>query len=141
MIEDVDDGKEGEKKKDEKKEDTEKKPQNIALNEGKGLKFKVQEEGKNLSVGERQLICIIRAVLRSNKVVLLDEATANIDVITEEAIQRLINEEFKNATLLTIAHRLNTIINNDIVLFLDKGRVLEYDSPQKLMANPNSQFA
>ena len=64
--------------KDEKKEDEEE--------DGKGLKFKVQEEGKNLSVGERQLICIIRAILRCNKIVILDEATANIDVVTEQAI-------------------------------------------------------
>ena len=109
--------------------------------DGKGLKFKVQEEGKNLSVGERQLICIIRAILRCNKLVVLDEATANIDVVTEQAIQRLISEEFNGATVLTIAHRLNTIINSDKVLFLSKGTVLEYDSPKRLMANPDSAFA
>lgn len=75
--------------------------------------FKIEEEGKNLSVGERQLICIIRAILRQSKIVLLDEATANIDVVTEQAIQRLIDEEFTEATVLTIAHRLNTVINSD----------------------------
>ena len=111
---------EAEKKdEDEKKEDE----------EGKGLKFKIQEEGKNLSVGERQLICIIRAILRHNRIVLLDEATANIDVVTEQAIQKLISEEFADATVLTIAHRLNTIIKSDKVLHLSKGTVLEYDSP------------
>ena len=109
--------------------------------DGKGLKFKVQEEGKNLSVGERQLICIIRAILRSNKIVILDEATANIDVVTEQAIQRLIKEEFEGATVLTIAHRLNTIISSDRVLMLSKGSVLEYDTPAALLANPNSAFA
>ena len=122
---------EEEKKKDEKKEDE----------DGKGLKFKIQEEGKNLSVGERQLICIIRAILRHNKMVLLDEATANIDVVTEQAIQKLISEEFEGATVLTIAHRLNTIIKSDKVLHLDKGRVLEFDSPQALMADENSHFS
>lgn len=122
---------EEEKKKDEKKEDE----------DGKGLKFKIQEEGKNLSVGERQLICIIRAILRHNKMVLLDEATANIDVVTEQAIQKLISEEFEGATVLTIAHRLNTIIKSDKVLHLDKGRVLEFDSPRALMADENSHFS
>ena len=105
------------------------------------LNFKVQEEGKNLSVGERQLICIVRAVLRSNKIVVLDEATANIDVVTERAIQKLIDEEIRGATMLTIAHRLNTIIQSDKVLFLSEGKVLEFDSPQRLLANPHSAFA
>lgn len=109
--------------------------------DGKGLKFKVQEDGKNLSVGERQLICIIRAILRHNKIVLLDEATANIDVVTEESIQKLIKEEFDGATVITIAHRLNTIIESDKVLLMDKGTVLEYDSPEALMADPLSSFS
>ena len=110
-------------------------------NEGKGLNFNIKEEGKNLSMGERQLICIIRAILRSNKIVILDEATANIDVVTEQTIQRLINEEFVGASVICIAHRLNTIIRSDKVLVLDEGRALEFDSPQNLMANPNSTFS
>ena len=96
---------EADEKKDEKDEEDE--------DDGKGLKFKVKEEGKNLSVGERQLICIIRAILRNNKIVILDEATANIDVVTEQAIQKLIDEEFKGATVMCIAHRLNTIMDYD----------------------------
>merc|ERR1712060_435908 len=123
-------------KKDDKKDD-EKKDED----DGKGLKFKVQEEGKNLSVGERQLICIIRAILRGNKIVILDEATANIDVVTEQYIQKLISEEFKGATVMTIAHRLNTIITSDRVLMLSRGSVLEYGSPKELMADPKSHFA
>ena len=130
------------KKKDDKKVEEEKdKDKKKEDEDGKGLKFKIQEEGKNLSVGERQLICIIRAILRHNKMVLLDEATANIDVVTEQAIQKLISEEFEGATVLTIAHRLNTIIKSDKVLHLDKGRVLEFDSPQALMADENSHFS
>ena len=109
--------------------------------DGKGLKFKVKEEGKNLSVGERQLICIIRAILRSNRIVILDEATANIDVVTEQTIQKLIDEEFKGATVICIAHRLNTIIRSDRVLVMGEGCVLEYDSPQSLMANSESTFS
>lgn len=123
---------ESDKKKDKKKEEED---------DGKGLKFKVQEEGKNLSIGERQLICIIRAILRSNKIVVLDEATANIDVVTEQAIQKLISEEFSGATVLTIAHRLNTIIKSDKVLVMDKGQAIEFDSPQALMADKESVFS
>ena len=87
------------------------------------------------------MICIIRAILKCNKLVILDEATANIDVVTEQAMQKLISEEFKGATVLTIAHRLNTIISSDRVLFLHQGSVLEYDSPKNLLANPKSAFA
>lgn len=83
----------------------------------------------------------MRAILRRNKVVILDEATANIDVVTEQKIQQLISEEFKDASTITIAHRLNTIIKSDKVLFLDKGSVLEYDSPKTLMKDPESKFS
>ena len=75
-----------------------------------GLNQQITEGGANLSSGEKQLICICRAILRSTKVVLLDEATANIDMMTEQKIQNLIKLEFKNSTMITIAHRLNTII-------------------------------
>jgi ATP-binding cassette subfamily C (CFTR/MRP) protein 1 len=81
----------------------------------------ITENGKNLSSGERQLICICRAILRKSKLVILDEATANIDIVTEEKVQFLINTEFTNATVLTIAHRLNTIVNSDRVLVLSFG--------------------
>ena len=80
-------------------------------------------------MGERQLICIIRAILRSNKIVILDEATANIDVVTEQIIQKLIDEEFAGASVICIAHRLNTIIRSDKVLVVEEGRALEFDSP------------
>ena len=72
---------------------------------------------------------------------MLDEATANIDVVTERTIQKLINEEFVDATVLTIAHRLNTIINSDRVMLLSQGKLIEYDSPKRLMADPKSAFA
>lgn len=106
-----------------------------------GIYFKITEGGNNLSVGERQLVCICRAILREAKVVILDEATANIDVVTEQTIQTLINTEFKHATMIVIAHRINTIINSDYILVLGFGKKLEYDSPANLMANPNSHFA
>lgn len=142
-----DDKKDGDKKDDEKKDGEEKEEEKDGEkkdkkeDDGKGLNFKVQDEGKNLSVGERQLICIIRAILRNNKIVILDEATANIDVVTEQSIQKLINEEFKGATVLTIAHRLNTIIRSDKVLVMDKGRAIEFDSPKALMSNKSSVFS
>jgi ABC-type multidrug transport system fused ATPase/permease subunit len=82
------------------------------------------------------LICICRAILRKNKIVILDEATANIDVVTEKKIQELINLEFKESTVITIAHRLNTIIKSNFVLVLSRGTLVEYDSPKNLIANP-----
>ena len=75
--------------------------------------MEINEGGSNLSSGERSLIGICRAILRKNKIILLDEATANIDIKTETKIQELINNEFKGCTVLTIAHRLQTIMNSD----------------------------
>lgn len=107
----------------------------------RGINMKITEGGKNLSSGERQLICICRAILRKNRIVILDEATANIDVVTEQKIQLLINDEFKQSTVITIAHRLNTIIKSNFVLVLAKGELVEYDSPQNLIADTKSEFA
>lgn len=82
----------------------------------------------------------MRAILKNNKIVVLDEATANIDVVTEETIQKLISEEFQGATVLTIAHRLNTIIKSDKIVMLDKGSLLETGSPKELLENPETNF-
>lgn len=100
-----------------------------------GLQMKISEQGANLSSGEKQLICICRAILRKNKIVILDEATANIDIVTEKKIQKLINEEFTDSTVITIAHRLNTIMASDKVLVLSYGQVKEYDSPANLQGD------
>ena len=89
------------------------------------MELRIDEGGSNLSVVEKQLVCICRAILRKNKIVILDEATANIDVVTEQKILSLINEEFQESTVITIAHRLNTIMKSDIVLLLSQGRLLE----------------
>lgn len=93
-----------------------------------------------MSSGEKSLVCICRAILRRNKIVILDEATANIDIVTEQTIQKLIKESFKDCTMITVAHRLQTIIESDKVLVLDKGRVAEFDKPNELLKNPESHF-
>jgi len=86
------------------------------------------------------LVCICRAILRASKVVILDEATANIDVVTEQKIQQLIALEFKGSTMLTIAHRLNTIIQSDRVMVLSFGKIVEFNTPATLMDDPASEF-
>ena len=112
-----------------------------SLAKGKGLEFQIEENGNNLSSGEKQLICIIRAIIRMNKVVILDEATSNIDVVTEQKIQELVKREFSACTMITIAHRLNTIMESDKVLVLSFGKVAEFDSPENLLKDENSHFA
>nr|AHK05644.1 ATP-binding cassette transporter sub-family C member 1 isoform X5 [Tigriopus japonicus] len=105
-----------------------------------GLEHPVSEGGENLSVGQRQLICLARALLRKTKVLILDEATAAVDLETDDLIQSTIRKEFKGCTVLTIAHRLNTIMDYDRIIVLDKGRIEEFDSPQALLENPGSIF-
>jgi ABC-type multidrug transport system fused ATPase/permease subunit len=105
-----------------------------------GLDELVAEGGENVSQGQRQLLCIGRALLRKPKILVMDEATASIDNATDAAIQEMIRENFRDATVLTIAHRLNTIMDSDRVLVLDDGRVAEYDSPQRLLAKDEGYF-
>lgn len=106
-----------------------------------GLDSPVAENGENYSVGQRQLVCLARACLKHSKILLLDEATANVDVETDNLIQATIRREFATCTTLTIAHRLNTIIDSDRILVLDAGRVAEYDTPAALLRNQDSIFA
>ncbi|CAK4132204.1 unnamed protein product [Aphanomyces euteiches] len=105
------------------------------------LEFEVSEKGGNVSVGQRQLLCIARALLRKSKVVVLDEATANIDLETDRLIQQMIKEGFHGVTRLIIAHRLETILDSDRILVLDAGQVKEFDAPATLLANRESAFA
>ncbi|XP_043270601.1 multidrug resistance-associated protein 1 isoform X1 [Venturia canescens] len=105
-----------------------------------GLSHAISEGGENLSVGQRQLICLARALLRKTKILILDEATAAVDLETDDLIQRTIRQEFKDCTVLTIAHRLNTILDSDRVIVLDRGYISEFDSPEVLLAKPNSTF-
>lgn len=106
-----------------------------------GLAAQVSEGGGNFSVGQRQLICLARAVLRQNKILVMDEATANVDPRTDALIQTTIRENFMNCTVITIAHRLHTIMDSDRVIVLDAGRIVEFDEPYQLMKSESSQFS
>ncbi|KAL3322636.1 hypothetical protein AABB24_039965 [Solanum stoloniferum] len=106
-----------------------------------GLDAEVSEGGENFSVRQRQLLSLARAILRRSKILVLDEATAAVDVRTDALIQRTIREEFKTCTMLIIAHRLNTIIHTNCILVLDAGKVVEYDTPQNLLLNERSVFS
>ncbi|KAF9899576.1 hypothetical protein EC991_008613 [Linnemannia zychae] len=105
-----------------------------------GLSFMVSQNGDNFSVGQRSLICLARALLRKTKVLILDEATAAVDVETDELIQKTIRKEFKDRTILTIAHRIKTVMDSDKILVLEKGRVEEFEAPQVLLQRPESHF-
>lgn len=98
------------------------------------------EGGGNLSVGQRQLFCLARTILKHNKVLVMDEATASIDHKTDALIQKLIAENFRDCTILTIAHRLNTIIGYDKILVLDSGKAAEFDAPYVLLQRENGIF-
>ncbi len=93
-----------------------------------------------MSAGEKQLLCIARAILSKSRIILIDEATSSIDNVTEEVILQSIHDNFKDCTMITIAHRLKTIIGSDKILFMDNGRAVEFDSPQTLLNNKNGHF-
>ncbi|KAK4259872.1 hypothetical protein QN277_006160 [Acacia crassicarpa] len=105
-----------------------------------GLDFEVSEQGENFSVGQRQLLSLARALIRKSKILVLDEATAAVDVRTDALIQKTIRQEFKSCTMLVIAHRLNTIIDCNRILVIDSGKVLEYNTPQELLLDEGSAF-
>ncbi|KAM6185957.1 ATP-binding cassette sub-family C member 10 [Rhynchocyon petersi] len=105
-----------------------------------GLDGELGEGGRSLSLGQRQLLCLARALLTDAKVLCIDEATASVDQKTDQLLQETIRKRFATKTVLTIAHRLNTILNSDRILVLQAGRVMELDSPSTLCSQPHSLF-
>lgn len=100
----------------------------------------IREGGTNYSIGQKQLICLARALLTKRKIVILDEATANIDPQMDALIQTAISEEFNDCTVLTVIHNLDGVMNYDKVLVIDGGRLIEFDEPSNLIKNPNGYF-
>lgn len=100
-----------------------------------GLDVSISVLGENLSQGEKQLISIARALLKNSQIVLIDEATSNIDEQTEKIINEVLRNSFQNRLVITIAHKIKTVLDHDVIMVLDKGRILEMDSPEKLLAN------
>ena len=105
-----------------------------------GLEYTISEGGSNISVGLKQLLCLARAILRKTKILILDEATSAVDMETDNLIQETIRSAFNECTIITIAHRINTIIDYNRIMILDQGHLIEFDSPQKLMEQRESLF-
>ncbi|XP_060872288.1 probable multidrug resistance-associated protein lethal(2)03659 isoform X2 [Metopolophium dirhodum] len=113
---------------------------NFILDLPDGLNSKMSASGLNFSVGQRQLVCLARAIVQNNKILVLDEATANVDPLTDALIQNTIRNKFRFCTVLTIAHRLNTVMDSDRVLVMDLGKIVEFDHPFNLLKNKDGYF-
>ncbi|GLJ30778.1 hypothetical protein SUGI_0610560 [Cryptomeria japonica] len=105
------------------------------------LDSSVSQEGENWSAGQRQLLCLGRVLLKRNRILVLDEATASIDSATDAILQKVIRQEFQSCTVVTVAHRVPTVIDSDMVLALSDGMLAEYDKPTMLLENKSSSFA
>ena len=105
-----------------------------------GLDHHLIKSGDTLSTGQKQLLCLARALVKKTSILLIDEATANVDPFTDELIQRTIRSEFNDRTVMTIAHRIETIIDYDRVFVMDSGRLIEDGSPATLLQDTRSYF-
>ncbi|XP_043569366.1 ATP-binding cassette sub-family C member 9-like isoform X4 [Chiloscyllium plagiosum] len=106
-----------------------------------GLNAMVTEGGENFSVGQRQLFSLARAFVRKSSILIMDEATASIDMATESILQKVVMTAFANCTVVTIAHRVHTILTADLVIVMKRGNILEYDKPESLLAHEGGIFA
>ncbi|KAL2903563.1 ABC transporter C family member 3 [Bienertia sinuspersici] len=104
-------------------------------------KCHVAEDGENWSVGQRQLVCLARVLLQRRRILVLDEATASVDTATDNMIQKTVREQTSGCTVITVAHRIPTVIDNDLVLVLDQGKIIEYDTPAELLKDGSSAFS
>lgn len=109
---------------------------------GYGLNYTITEGGKNLSSGQRQLICLARALLRKSKILVLDEATSSVDSNTDAQVQETIRREFvnKGVSVITVAHRLDTVLGSDKIAVLGAGELIEYGTPSELLNISNGSF-
>ena len=105
-----------------------------------GINTEIKEYGNNLSFGCRQLLCVARAILRKSKVIILDEATSSVDQKTEDIITNAVDSMFKDSTVITIAHRINTVKSCDRVIIMDEGEIIEVGNPDMLIKDTNSKF-
>ncbi len=105
----------------------------IVSNSPAGLHQLVAESGSNFSAGQCQLICVARAILKQSRILMIDEATANVDRTTDSLIQNVITEKFHNRTILTIAHRLNTVAKSDRIIVLHQGMIVDFDIPNNIL--------
>ncbi|CAI9093273.1 OLC1v1028738C1 [Oldenlandia corymbosa var. corymbosa] len=113
----------------------------IVKRDKRSLDTPVAEDGENWSVGQRQLVCLARALLQKRRILVLDEATASVDTVTDNIIQKTIRAETNKCTVLSVAHRIPTVIDNDLVLVLGEGKVVEFDSPARLLEDKSSAFS
>ena len=108
--------------------------------EEKGLDYQISTGGSNLSLGQKQLLSFIRILIEPHKLMVLDEATANIDIKTERLMQEAVHNDFKDNTMFIIAHRIQTVLNCDKICVMDAGRIIEFGPPKELLLNEESKF-